>query len=1347
MTPPPYVLRRLAWFDDESTRHEITERDLSKHSGPIVIQGDPGMGKTELLRMLEAERRGSYLTAAQFLRLPQRRIPAGTLLLDALDELAVGSDDDPITALLKKLGELDYPDFILTCRAADWQGARYAKAIALDYGASPKLITLLPIDNNEAVGQLRRLLGPDAAYRFYDALVEHGLDELLGNPQSLRMLLDIARDGVPTSRAELFERAATKMIAEHNPEHVQTRLNRIAPAELLDAAGAAMAMPLIVGKEMLFTGLQIHTPDYALHLTSIAPLPLAANAADVLKSRLFRSTGEPDCFTYCHRTVAEYLGARWLQRIVAGSEYSTRTAGRLLALIRPLGKVPPALRGLHGWLARSRTLAAGVLAADAYGAVRYGDLSDTDCAGAIAFWDAMERQAWNDPWFRGGDWRRFSMSALVQHGTGARLSAMLTKPDLSQHLRSLILELLPGGGCVGEMRVTLLDIVNDRCRPLGERRDAAAALITWNSEAVDWPKVLLELCSHGDADAPRLAEECVSLLGTDRFSDLEIAEIVARECLAYRTVGGSPRRSRTHDGLWSMASVIPVERCAAILDAMTKRLPRRDEDDHFQYHAGFTHLFRTLIVRQIPAGIIDAISLWRWLWHFESRGYGDDEMRGTIAAWIAGNSRQRQAVQAHLLFSDEGRDARKSSYLRLHSLSPGLQFQEADVLAVLAALRAIDRDDNLAREVFGHLVHGLHGDDVWTDEVVMTAEAYAAGNSELLAILHPPRETKHDADLKRLADDDARRSRVHARKRAKERAIVLKQSEALREGFGPAPQLAISYLGYGQPASQNLVPIERIRAWLGDDIPELAIEGFEAAIKRPLGLSLHAFGAMLIDRDQDSMAWPIVAGVAQRHLSGAGFGDLADDIILAAFLTKRAALHIHDKQLEGFGEALEAFAKADRVRFEQTLRALIEPALTAGEQSISGVHYLLQTAPYHDLGVSLILEWFDQLRDRVSVDEKALIGALLDAPTLLRSSAHTRVDELIADSAFVDNADDREYWLSLRFLRDFEASREELEQTARDHPDFLWELQKTIGHSRYGDRRMRPATVVQICWIFRHFAGHWPDTPHPASSSGSRHPWDAADFLRALLFEIADRDDAESVAALRSLSKAGQTSYSESIRAAREKQRRLSAERHYVPPSVQAISAAIDDTPPCSAKDVKTIVLDALQSLQAHLSGSPIDSVDLFYDNGVPKDEKACRNALLGLIGPRLPHGIYWTSEPQMPREKRADAGFRHDGFCVPMEAKLAWHKALWRAGQDQLDRLYASADHAAAGQGIYLVFWFGEANVRGIARSPSGGIPRSADDLELMLAQNLAADSGDRLSVVVIDVSREPIKSIIDHG
>jgi hypothetical protein len=396
-----YISRRLTYFDEQRNLVCIAEEEIGAQSPPLVILGDPGMGKTELLLKLGQQPDHHYLTAAQFLRRPPSGPPERILVLDALDEVSSGQDSDSVDRLLQRLGEAGWPPFLLSCRSADWQGSRRAQAIAEDYGRPARVLTLQPLSEEESLSLLVGELGTDAAMGFHAALARHGLSELLFNPQSLQMLVEVAEDGVPAGRADLFERAARKMVAEHNEAHVQSELNRLDPKHILNGAGAAMAILLLNGKEGLFTGLQAQSPPELEHVARIVALPLAGYCSAALKSRLFRTSGETPCMTYCHRTVAEYLGARWIGQVVEASHDPDRMVKRLLSVLQAGGRVPASLRGLHAWLAyHSHHFADAVIDADPYGVIRYGDLSVVSSEIAGRVWASLEVNAREDPWFR-----------------------------------------------------------------------------------------------------------------------------------------------------------------------------------------------------------------------------------------------------------------------------------------------------------------------------------------------------------------------------------------------------------------------------------------------------------------------------------------------------------------------------------------------------------------------------------------------------------------------------------------------------------------------------------------------------------------------------------------------------------------------------------------------------------------------------------------------------------------------------------------------------------------------------------------------------------------------------------
>lgn len=106
---------------------------------------------------------------------------------------------------------------------------------------------------------------------------------------------------------------------------------------MLDAAGAAFAALILSGKEGISTKAMVSKEDVAA--SEVMALPAGLAIRDVLGSRLFAAL-EPERFTYAHRAIGEYLGARWLAR----QSDTGRKRRRLHALFIEDDLVPASLR-------------------------------------------------------------------------------------------------------------------------------------------------------------------------------------------------------------------------------------------------------------------------------------------------------------------------------------------------------------------------------------------------------------------------------------------------------------------------------------------------------------------------------------------------------------------------------------------------------------------------------------------------------------------------------------------------------------------------------------------------------------------------------------------------------------------------------------------------------------------------------------------------------------------------------------------------------------------------------------------------------------------------------------------
>lgn len=1237
---------------------------------------------------------------------------------------------------------------MISCRAADWRGSSGAQDIAQDYGRPVKVLTLQALTEAQAVGMLIAALGRSEAEQFYCGLREQGLQELLHSPQTLKMLLEVAPDGVPHGRGDLFNRATRKMLAEHNNDHAQDELNLLDSATLLDAAGAAMAMLVLTGKDAINIGLQGRTPEHQVNIAEIAALPLAKDVRVVLKSRLFRATDEEFCFADNHRMIAEYLSARWLSRIIDRCKLREQMTRRLFSLIHSRERVPTSARGLHAWLAYwSHWLLPRVVAADPFGAIRYGDLGEIGQSEAASVWSALERWSDDDPWFRAGDWQNFSVASLIQVGMGDLLGTILDNPSNSFHMRSLVLGMLPGAPCVPEMREQLRRITRDGQRTYGERHGALLALSRWNDSGVNWSAVLTELCYAGDSDSLRLAEDILPDIGIARVNNQDIAEVVFALCRKHSRTSDRLGRSERFGEFLGLERIIPLNRCADLLDALVQRFRSSGEPiPNMREHFGFWHFFRSLILRQVPANEIDPIRLWRWLDSFESRWSSDRKLRDRISKWLEGNDKLRRSIQHHVLFSDEGLASRMRRNWSLADLSSGLLFREDDAAVILQDLIVEGRRDDRAFDVFELLVRGWHG-QAWTKRLAELAEEYAQADPALMTILHPP-PLPDDPENQRLMAEMAEERRVaeeecEARSQS-DRLRFEAQIDNLRQGGGDLPELAVAYLGYGEARSCTDAPDQRIGNWVGAKLYDIALEGFEAAIQQPLPWSLHEFSTHLIYRnDEREFAWSIVAGLAERYRSGLGFSGVRDDILIAGLIGKRYALNIVDNHLDGFADALEAKIAENIETWERYLRALLEPQITAQERFLSGVHYLIKAKVFPEISIRLMLEWLDDLC-RLDIDIKAIVGALLDAPNSIREVAIARVNSIVADAFAAGLFDENHlFWWSLRFLLDFEGYKSDLADIAHEYPDFLWELQKTVGYSRYGDRELRNVSIEQIAWIFCQFHTLWPAVERPVGTTvGRRHRWDASEFLRSLLFTIAGDVTPTAMQLLHSMTEMKGSTYGEYLRAARARQRAKAADISYTPPTVVSLQAALSEQAPRTAAEVREIVLEALDRLQTRIYGTSTDTCRRYFEGETPLGEESCRNLTLDLLGENLPFGIAWTPEEQMPNRKRADAGFRLGNLRIPLEAKLHWSRELWTSPEAQLDRLYASGDYMSEGLGIYLVFWFGDR----VGKQPRrlGGVrPGTADELADMLRNSMSGGLKSRLAVRVLDLSRVQFSDI----
>ena len=222
-----------------------------------VLLGDPGAGKTTAFTS-ECAALGDaacYVTARDFLTFSPDDHPewrGKTLLIDGLDERRAGSPDKltPFDRIRSHLDKLGKPRFRLSCRTADWLGENDRRHLAAvtRQNFEPNVLRLDPLTDSDARKILEARTDIPDASTFIAAAKERGVDALLKNPQSLRLLADVVASGDawPESRLKTFEQACRHLAAEHNQGR---RYVAQAPDVncTLDAAGRMCAILLLAG--------------------------------------------------------------------------------------------------------------------------------------------------------------------------------------------------------------------------------------------------------------------------------------------------------------------------------------------------------------------------------------------------------------------------------------------------------------------------------------------------------------------------------------------------------------------------------------------------------------------------------------------------------------------------------------------------------------------------------------------------------------------------------------------------------------------------------------------------------------------------------------------------------------------------------------------------------------------------------------------------------------------------------------------------------------------------------------------------------------------------------------------
>ncbi|MGO7591631.1 NACHT domain-containing protein [Rhizobium leguminosarum] len=1333
-----YIPRTLIAAKGTRDESVVEEGDIASMGRVVVLLGEPGIGKTELTKQLECTFGAKRVAAGTFYRTADPsiyQVEAGApLIIDGLDEVPTSNAEPSIDRILTSLGKLKNPNVILSCRAADWTGAINRQKFSQDYGVMPVPVHIQPFNHEQAT---EFLLGYDtriAADQLLSAIRTQGLDDLVGNPLTLRLLAEVwLKDGgLPATKTELLRRATELLTDEENPAHDLSRQAQASTERLMEVGGSIFAHLLLAGVVGIATGNRRKAPEGFVPLAELNDACADGDVEAVIKTRLFRPEAE-DQLVPIHRVIAEYLAARWLSQQL-DSKLSER---RVFRLIEVNGGVPSALRGLHAWLGHfSPKVRERCIDADPYGFLRYGDTTHLSAQSARHLLKALTKLADDDPYFRSEDWSVRSVAGLARGELKSEIIALITSPQRHAQLSALILTSLVGSTLTGDVIPELLALIRDSKAPYVERSAAAEALAKSNI-AIDWQELMHDLLSKGKHENYRLAAETIAVVGPSYFS----ANIIGNALASLNGLNESERReARVAGADYLLIKRIPHNLAQDVLDVIAAKITSKKTDRYWHPGRSLTSSVIRLLSSALDGLPIKPARFWSWVSRIESQRGSPEEALDHIKVYLQKNEVFRREVQRMVLY-DISIDGGPWMAI-VHELPralPGLGITIEDAIFFLNEIAQSKVLDSHQVILWADLVRAA-GRSGWYDEVLKSAITLGTQQHAELAdqyeqITRPP---VRDYE----AEETARQKKYEKNRQAKfrkHRVRFAKEIDQIKTGknIGALISLANAYLDRYADLDSSIDPINRLKEWVGDGITNSATQGFVAALHRDDLPDLTKIWSIR----QEGKHWTIepvmLAGISETIRAGGSLTDIPESVVDAALGIWWDMPEFHSTKLgEDIETALENIVFQTEQRAENFVTIVMESQFGSIKPHISGLYRFVRDQRFLGFSPRLVFKWLQGYPKASYSSQLELIQFLLH-----RSGDQAELITLVSQRIDQLNLLDEEcqrLWVATAFcIAPFALANER----SFISQDMMWSVKNIVLPDRTeGGRLILPAERYEA--IVESFAPLWPSVGHPSGGwSGDHNPWDASEFITYCINALGSDRTAAATEALQRLSLSiGHTSYSHQIKHVIHSQRRNRIDEEYMPPAIDVVAKILTNAEPSNVRDLQAVILDHLNDLQQYIANADTGGWEAFWAIDRPKVENTCRDRLLDLLRPRLSAAVELFPELPMPDHNRVDIYATILGQGLPIEIKGQWHADVWNASRTQLDEKYAR-DWRTGGRGIYLVLWFGKVNGKNLPRRPDGkALPASPSELQTMLFESLGEGEQSRIDVIVFDVSKFPL-------
>lgn len=1335
MTPS---LARTIHVEQDKGHTVQTPAELRPYHAYILL-GDAGMGKSTLFRA-EYEAMGEaaiYESVQDFLDLYDNRSPdefiGKTLFLDGLDEARSRGEQSVTSDLRKLLIKLNRPRFRLSCRAAEWFGQTDQQAFAklLPSGEQLFIAHLQPFSRNDVIQHLRN--HTLEAETFIQQAETVGLNELLHNPQTLNMLIAAVdgEQGWPHSKREVFELACRKLAEEHNEIH---QLKGQSPVDsLLEAAGYWYATMLLSGRH--HASLNLPDSDERVSLNSS---PGFANKAlpleSVLRSRLFQGDGKDEYF-YPHRSVAEYLAARYInQRLSAGLPLL-----RIWSLLCGVdGGVIGNLRGVYGWLASLVNSAhhREVIEKDPIALLVYGDAEHFSRGSKTLLIEALQQHIRQHPSFRSsGDpsqWINQAMGALATSDMEDIFRGyfeQLDETEDKQQLAGCLLNAIEYGNNMPALQQVLVGIVHNDSNWGGVRRYAMQALLA-HAANVDVCLSLLEAFRGGEASDPD--REMIGSILAAYYPH----QVAPDRVLQYFLPERNSNLIGFYRHFWSdtLAARTPPE----CLPALISQAMQIDLSDHHDWHGRyeFDDMLGKLLAHTlaIQGETLPIATLGQWL--LTGLKYSQRQScEAAINTWARQYPARYQELLIHVLRTAPPDNPLRNFWSIWHRINRPEWFWLWVIISVSNAELA-----DIRTPLFELAKWGLNDKTPYDlDELYRLTQTY----SELAGQL--------DDLVCNLTGEDWRiEDARYARKRkAKENEQRKKNQQAIYAVRGPLADATVALHALDWLArqywrafptslnkEQTLTPFESICTALDNDeeLAQLAMQALGNALQRNDLPSLDELITLQQDNRRPLCFWACMAAAREHHgFSEQHFLALQDDKLSLLAAMVLIGLHVPDL---AWHKALLA-ARPDIVStvYQHYLSHMLPTS-----HHINGPGYLLKDERYADVARQLLPGLFQTMPEQLSAQGWDAVRMLWLAGIKLTDTATQRgwLDRQLANP--IHKRTNKAALLAMALALDPAAYQQEVSHFSGS-PARIRLLARALVTFEEG-RRLEQWSESLLDTQIEHLAAIYP--PPVFETDIIPLEADIGSMIDGMIRVLSSKtSDSASLLIRRLLACPALQQWRWHLRVAlSEHQMHRRRALFRTPPPAQVV-ATLKDAAPNGIADLQAIVVHELQQLAKQARDGSEGMYRQFWSEDKyghvtePKIENSGRDVLLAILKERFARlELSLIEERAYADSKRADISIEYArlGIRLPVEIKRSSHDELWTAVSEQLVKRY-TRDPGSLGYGIYLVLWFGSDRVK----PPPRPLPKptSASELAQMFTDQLSEAERPLIKVCVIDVEK----------